>query len=378
MEIMKKCLLFLLSAMFMQIAAAQENGRDYEPYPYTFVGLAGGAQVTFSNNSFNNLVTPIGAVSVGRFFSPVIGTRLNVQGFKSKAGYKDINRDDVMSDFKYITTDIDLLVNLSNIISPKRVHPLNVILVAGLGVGYTWDREGKAEYLSSFKTWRDNCFVYNLRAGVQLEYNVTKHIGVNLELAANNMPDRFNMKSSNSSDWQATALLGVAYKFGFKKKRESDTGSALAGMDYNDARNAGSLAKSDMVVADEKKPKPEVVKPVVEKVKPLREEVFFDINSSKVKEQYKPAVKNIADWMKQHPEAKVVLTGYADAGTGTKAINRAISEKRANSISEILTGQYGIAKERISIDFKGDSEQPFKENDKNRVVIGTSLGDNDK
>ena len=61
---MKKCLLFLLSAMFMQIAAAQENGRDYEPYPYTFVGLAGGAQVTFSNNSFNNLVTPIGAVSV--------------------------------------------------------------------------------------------------------------------------------------------------------------------------------------------------------------------------------------------------------------------------------------------------------------------------
>lgn len=378
MEIMKKCLLFLLSAMFMQIAAAQENGRDYEPYPYTFVGLAGGAQVTFSNNSFNNLVTPIGAVSVGRFFSPVIGTRLNVQGFKSKAGYKDINRDDVMSDFKYITTDIDLLVNLSNIISPKRVHPLNVILVAGLGVGYTWDREGKAEYLSSFKTWRDNCFVYNLRAGVQLEYNVTKHIGVNLELAANNMPDRFNMKSSNSSDWQATALLGVTYKFGFKKKRESDTGSALAGMDYNDARNAGSLAKSDMMVADEKKPKQEVVKPVVEKVKPLREEVFFDINSSKVKEQYKPAVKNIADWMKQHPEAKVVLTGYADAGTGTKAINRAISEKRANSISEILTGQYGIAKERISIDFKGDSEQPFKENDKNRVVIGTSLGDNDK
>ena len=89
-------------------------------------------------------------------------------------------------------------------------------------------------------------------------------------------------------------------------------------------------------------------------------------------------MKNIADWMKQHPEAKVVLTGYADAGTGTKAINRAISEKRANSISEILTGQYGIAKERISIDFKGDSEQPFKENDKNRVVIGTSLGDNDK
>ena len=54
---MKKNLLFVLLAVICTLkVSAQENGKDYEPYPYTFVGLQGGGQVTFTNNSFSNLV----------------------------------------------------------------------------------------------------------------------------------------------------------------------------------------------------------------------------------------------------------------------------------------------------------------------------------
>ena len=74
--------------------------------------------------------------------------------------------------------------------------------------------------------------------------------------------------------------------------------------------------------------------------------------------------------MKDHPTAKAVLTGYADAGTGNAEINRAISEKRTARVYKVLTEKYGISASRLSTDYKGDTVQPFKNNDSNRVVIG--------
>ena len=64
--------------------------------------------------------------------------------------------------------------------------------------------------------------------------------------------------------------------------------------------------------------------------------------------------------------------GYADAGTGTADVNRRISEKRVNKVAKLLTEKYGIEASRISSSFKGDTVQPFKANDENRVVIGLS------
>lgn len=375
---MKKNLLFVLLAVICTLkVSAQENGKDYEPYPYTFVGLQGGGQVTFTNNSFSNLVTPIGAVSVGRFFTPEIGARLNVQGYKNKAGYK-IGGEDNTFDFKYISTDIDFLFNLSNIFYPKKAHPLNVILVGGFGFNYAWDDKGYKSLadvmqLTEPTTWTDDRIVHNLRIGLQFEMNVAKHVGINLELAANNTDDRFNIKRNNSDDWQATAMLGVTYKFGFHKKRQSGTGSALANLDYDNARNASSAVASNPVVEGEKKakeePKPVVSQEPVKKAS-TRVDVFFEINSSSVSAKEKGKVERLAEWLKQHPTAKVNLTAYADKGTGTPEINRAISEKRVISVAKMLIKEYGISADRITSNYKGDTEQPFTENDSNRVTIG--------
>ncbi|NPD91928.1 OmpA family protein [Xylanibacter muris] len=376
---MKKNLLLLLLAVICTLkVSAQENGKDYEPYPYTFIGLQGGGQVTFTNNSFSNLVTPIGAVSVGRFFTPEIGARINVQGYKNKAGYK-VGGEDLTFDFKYISTDIDFLFNLSNIFSPKRVHALNVMLVGGFGFNYAWDDKGYNNLANSMQlteptTWTDERIVHNLRVGLQFEMNVSKHVGINLEVAANNTDDRFNVKRNNSDDWQATALLGVTYKFGFHKKRQSGTGSALANLDYDNARNASSAVATAPVVEGEKKAKEEP-KPVVKEEAPKAKEstridIFFEINSSEVSANEKGKVKKLAEWLKQHPTAKVNLTAYADKGTGTPEINRAISQKRVVSVGKMLVKEYGIDPKRLTSEYKGDTEQPFKENDNNRVTIG--------
>ena len=73
-------------------------------------------------------------------------------------------------------------------------------------------------------------------------------------------------------------------------------------------------------------------------------------------------------YMQRNPETKVSLTGYADAGTGNKRINLNLSEARAKAVTEALL-KAGIDPSRILSDYKGDSVQPFAENDQNRVTI---------
>ena len=50
-------------------------------------------------------------------------------------------------------------------------------------------------------------------------------------------------------------------------------------------------------------------------------------------------------------------------------INDRLARQRADVVVKALIEQYEIAADRISYDSKGDREQPFAENDKNRVSI---------
>ena len=134
----------LLDGATMMTATAQEKNRT--PQPYNFVTLQGGGQVTFTNNAFDKLATSIGAFSVGRFWTPAVGTRLSVQGYNNKAGYK-ISGADHTFDFKYVTSDLDVMFNLSNIFAPSKVHPVNVYLLGGMGLSYAWDNDGQKDLL---------------------------------------------------------------------------------------------------------------------------------------------------------------------------------------------------------------------------------------
>lgn len=73
--------------------------------------------------------------------------------------------------------------------------------------------------------------------------------------------------------------------------------------------------------------------------------------------------------MKEHPESKCLVTGYADKGTGNAAVNKRISEKRANAVKAEIVKNYGIAEDRITAVGVGDTEQPYSTPAKNRVAI---------
>jgi outer membrane protein OmpA-like peptidoglycan-associated protein len=100
----------------------------------------------------------------------------------------------------------------------------------------------------------------------------------------------------------------------------------------------------------------------------MKTEIFYAIRGTKVtaEEQYK--VDNLITFLQTNPETKVTVTGYADAGTGNAKVNQKYSEQRAENVAKALTAA-GIDASRITVDAKGDTVQPFSENDKNRVTI---------
>ena len=79
---------------------------------------------------------------------------------------------------------------------------------------------------------------------------------------------------------------------------------------------------------------------------------------------------NIYKWLGNHKDVNITVTGYADVQTGNKTINWDLSQRRANKVKAYLVGK-GIDASRITVDYKGDREQPFTQNDLNRCVIST-------
>ncbi len=361
----------LLAASATQATFAQAEGAK-KSYPYAFVGIQGGAQATFTNYDVKKLITPIGAVSVGGMFTPVVGARLHVSGINEKGGLKSVNET---YKYKFVTSNIDLMLNLCNVFAPNKHHVLNAYLLGGAGLSYAWDNSDLNAKATEIKSndlnmkWDENRLVHNFRVGMQLEAEVSRAVGINLEVTANNLHDRFNSKINGKGDWQLQALVGLNFKFGRKKAKPEPRPQ------FVEERPAPAPAPAPAPKPEPKperkpEPKPEPKHEAPRQLAETKTAIFFDLGSSKVSNSEEAKLNEFAQWMKQHPTANASLTGYADAGTGTDEINRKISDKRCQSVKKLLVEKYGIDASRLSTDYKGDTVQPFSNNDSNRVVLG--------
>ncbi|AOA57495.1 outer membrane protein Omp38 [Acinetobacter larvae] len=98
---------------------------------------------------------------------------------------------------------------------------------------------------------------------------------------------------------------------------------------------------------------PVVPAPVVEQPKELTEtlnmelRVFFDINKSNIKDQYKPEIAKVAEKLNEYPNATASIEGHTD-NTGPRQLNERLSLARANSVKSALVGEYNIDPARLS------------------------------
>lgn len=373
---MKKSKVLLAAALMgMSTAAmAQATYTDSEENVYTFqkhwfLDLQGGAQYTLGEAKFGDLISPNVQLGLGYQFNPVFGMRLQVNGWQSKGGwaaYRDKIGDEPFSadyKFKYVAPGLDFMFNLSNLFcgwNPNRVF--NVTAFVGGGANIAWGNDEANEIGAHIK----DLDKYNLlylwdgtkvrpfgRAGLDLEFKVSKSVSIMLEGNANITTDKYNSKNADNPDWYFNALAGLRINLG-----KSHTKTAPV-------KEVPAPRPVEEYVKPEPKPAPVEEK----KVEEIRRDVFFVINSNKIRESEDAKIKEVVDYLNQYPEAKVVVTGYADAGTGNNSINDRISAKRAAAVVKVLKEKYGIEESRITEDSKGARVQPFSENDKNRVTI---------
>ena len=353
--------MFFAAALSMLMAGAVQAQEGVKSF--SFVEAQGGVQLTSTDAKMDKLITPTAALSFGHYFTPVVGARLHVNAWESKSGYND-----QFYKWKYVTPDLDLLLNLSNIFSKKQAHALNVILLGGVGLNYAWDNDDlKGLNLPANATplaWDKNRLSHNLRAGLRVETNQAKRLGLSLEVNANSLSDRFNSKTNNSDDWMFTAMLGLSFRF----NQKSAAPKYITKM----------VEIVDTIEVDEPYVTKEIVKrpKEVKEKKNMNEAIFFKIAQSDADKAagVDEAIKKVADLMKTSDDAVFTVTGYADKGTGTPKINAKYAKLRAEDVTKKLVDEHGIDASRIKTDSKGDTVQPFEENDKNRCVIITGEG----
>jgi outer membrane protein OmpA-like peptidoglycan-associated protein len=191
------------------------------------------------------------------------------------------------------------------------------------------------------------------RAGLTGDFRINDKVSVGLEVNANVLSDRYNSKKAENADWYFNALAGLRINLG---------------KTYNKVVPPAPVPEPEPVVEPEPEPAPAPA-PVVEKIEPIRRDVFFLINKTEIRDTEAQKVKEIADYLQKYPKAKVTVTGYADAGTGNDKINDRLAAQRADVVVKCLKEKYGIAEDRITYDSKGSRVQPFAENDLNRVSI---------
>ena len=88
--------------------------------------------------------------------------------------------------------------------------------------------------------------------------------------------------------------------------------------------------------------------------------VTFDINKSKIQNKDRVNLGKIAEALKDTDDSVILLlTGYADEGTGTVKINERLSRERAEAVYNCLVNEFGVKPEKLETDYKGGVENMF-------------------
>ena len=362
----------LSTAAMAQATYTDKDGNEYTFKKHAFLDLQGGAQYTLGEAKFGDLISPNVQLGIGYQFSPVFGMRLQANGWQSKGGWNGYKatKDGIpyTADykFKYVAPGLDFMFNLSNLFcgwNPNRVF--NATAFIGGGANFAWGNDEVNEIAANIKDQRSYLLEYLWdgtkvrpfgRAGIDLEFKVSKAVSIMLEGNANMISDKYNSKKADNPDWYFNALAGVRINLGksYTKKAKPVEEPAPA------------PAPKQEYVAPKPEPKPA---PVEKKVEEIRRDIFFTINSYKIAPSEDAKIREVVDFLNKNTEAKVVVTGYADKGTGNDVINDRIAAKRAAAVVWMLTKKYNIPSERITEESKGARVQPFAENAKNRVTI---------
>ena len=364
-----KSKLLVLSMVFAGASIAANAQENYYTKKWTdniFVGAGVGAMSTFNdgmNTTFNF------NISVGKYITPVWGTRLQFGGFQQKIGkQKTTFGGDTTTALEF---NLDGMVNLTNLlggINPDRKFEVYAFAGPTMNIAKAWDQtitfpEVEGDYDNGFKAEGTQKSTYNghgskarigATAGLGFAYNVNEKWAINLEGRFGVTPSVFGAASDYSkAEGTGRLTIGAAYTFGGKKF----------------AKVADRVIEKEVIKEVIKEVPVEVVKEVIKEIPgKASAAIFFKIGKAVISPEGMVNVKVMAKNMKENPSATYKIAGFADKGTGSVKTNQTLSEKRAQAVYDALIAE-GISADRLEKIGMGGTDPMFEKAYLNRVVI---------
>lgn len=343
-RIMNLKTIFAAGLLLISTAAfAQEDTN-----PHWYAGVQGGVQAQPLDGELGDLLTPHFGAQVGRQITDVFGMRLQALGYQAKGMFNEAAITGVpgtVKDYNVWSAKWDVLFNVTNIIAPNRTNKsFNWNMFMGAGATGAWNAP---RYSNKFALYPG--------LGTQVEYMLAKNIGLNLEVQANKKALTLN-EIEHGNHWQGVALLGLTYHFPAKKKVipvvEPVFAERVDTIWYDDTEYRTKVVTEEFTCDDH----------------------FQICQSQPVSES---VVTKVVDFVKTYKNVSVSVTGYADKGTGNPRVNQKYSQQRAEAVAEALKTA-GVPETIMTVDWKGDTVQPFEENDDNRAAIVKVSGETEQ
>ena len=392
---MKKILMLLALAGLTSAAWAQNSTSEVVEYeviqvqdkyqvitnPFWsnwFFSIGGGAEATFGDNdsagSFGKRISPTLNVSVGKWFTPGLGLRLQYSGLQARGFTYDAGADYVKGTqlkdgyykqrFDYMNLHGDVMFNLNALFGGYNQHRVYEI-IPYVGAGFTHNYS---------KPHRE---ALSVNAGIINKFRISNAIDINRELSAMGVEDKFDgeVGGDHGYDGVVSATVGLTYRFparGFRRPMPQLISQIeLAAMqDKLAAMGAQNAQLKNALIQAQNQPVAEVTETEVIVPDPdiAPRTVFFTIGSAELSPREIMNLSYLAEQMKQFPNATYTVNGYADSATGTPAFNKELSLKRAQAVKDALVKNYGIAADRLNIEAGGGVDK-FGQPILNRVVL---------
>ena len=366
----------LFAAALMAVSATAQTVTESKTFDNVYVGINAGVATKTTGNAWLKNLTPNFGVRVGRNFTPVFGLAAESNlYFKNTSGFTTGTFVNSMN------TSLLGTVNLSNWFGGYKGAPrfFEVSALYGFGWGHVFsNKDYKMDCLTS-KVGVD--FAFNL--GEKKAWQV--YIEPSMNYALNGDGYQGVQYNINRSAFQLNA--GVVYKF--KNSNGSHNFTIASGRDQSevDALNAQinslrseyadkeakckqTLSDKDNEIKNLKNQLAECNKRTnakSETVTNLQPTVIFGQGKSTVDAaQYAP-IELIANYMKNHKDAKVEIKGYASP-EGSAEVNARISQARADAVKNILVKRYKISADRLTAKGMGATDKLFEQVEFNRVA----------
>lgn len=329
-----------------------------------FISVGGGAQMLFGDHEkqmkFADRLSPALDVAIGKWFTPGIGIRfmysgLSWKGVTQNGAYGNGKVYDASKwleeqEANYFNLHGDVLFNLSNLFcgyNEKRIW--NVSPYVSLGWARMLDAPKTNEITGSL--------------GLINSFRLCSSLDLQIDVRGTVMNDRFDGETGGrSAEGILSATVGLTYKFpkrGWNKVKTPVYNDALwneyrgkmNNLNAENERLKALLAEANSKPAETKVEKQIVVPDLI---------VTFRIGKSALTKEDRVNLGFLAKAIKEgDPKATYTITGYADAGTGSKKINEHLSKARAAAVYSCLVNEFGVDKSQLRVRHEGGVDNMF-------------------